>query len=107
MTWVNIEEIPITKTFKPFDIVQLSCGSVGMVSEVNINQCQPDVKQQIKYSLIPLAGPNTTVAWFYHSDLKYCCNIMLKIAQKMCHAHGQNQEFVQTILNIKDTRPTL
>ena len=107
MTWVDLKKIPIEKTFKPFDVVQLPCGSVSMVSEVSINQCQPDVEDQIKYSLIPLVGPNTVTAWFQHHELKYCCNIMLVLAQQMCHPHGQNRSHVKTILNIDDTRPTL
>jgi len=49
---------------KPFDLVTDRQGSVGFISEVDINNCQPGPKNQISYSVIWLIGKQSKVAWW-------------------------------------------
>lgn len=94
----QVTEETLKEAYKPFDIVSDSNGSVGFIREVSVNSCQPD-GHQISYAIEWLFGSTVKVAWFDHSELKRHCNLMLKIAEGLCHPFGNNKEYVSKLIS--------
>lgn len=86
-------------SYKPFDIVEDAEGNVGFISEVNVNDCQPE-GHQISYSVtwLKLNGSPYN-AWWDHSDLTRHCNLFVKIAESTCHPAGSNAKWAKTVLS--------
>ncbi len=94
-----VTEDSMKKSYKPFDIVSDKDGNVGMIREVSVNSCQESFESQISYAIAWLTGDMGKVAWFNHGELKRHCNIMLKIAEEMCHPMGGNARKVESLFS--------
>jgi hypothetical protein len=94
----EVKETTLIGALKPFDIVSIENGAVGYVREVSVNDCQADAKNQIRYAVNWLIGYGKT-AWWDHNDLKYHCNLFVKIAEDACHNMGRNEARVQELFN--------
>jgi hypothetical protein len=73
---------------RPYDVVKHKDGSVGVVTEVNINSCQPELKHQLSYSVSWFFGSTLHNSWFDHEDLEQGGNIFLTIAKRSCSTGG-------------------
>lgn len=82
---------------KPFDIISNSKGDVGIISEVYINKCQPNILHQINYSVIWLTGNEDKVAWYEHTEVIKHCNLMVKIAKEMYNPFSSNPESINDL----------
>lgn len=59
------------------DVVEcVETGSIGMITEVSINSCQPSVYYQLSYSCrwiestIPASSIGMRLAWYYQDQIK-------------------------------------
>jgi hypothetical protein len=93
----TVTEESLRKAYKPLDIVSDKHGNVGMIQEVSVNNCQESFDWQISYSVTWLTGSERKVAWFHHDELQRHCNLMLKIAENMCHPMGNNARKVESL----------
>lgn len=91
----EISEETLKNCYKPYDIVTDKNGNVGFIQEVSFNTCQPEEYQK-PYAVNWITGDNTKHAWFDHSELKYHCNLFVKIAESSCHAF--NPMWVQKLM---------
>lgn len=100
----EVTKASLKKALKPFDIVETKAGSIGFIKEVGVNHSQDSFAHQISYSVVwivvsVLEDGEPHNAWWSHSELKFHCNIMIKIAEEMCHNFGDNSEHVQKLFN--------
>lgn len=94
----EVTEKTLKDALKPFDIISIKNGSVGYITEVSVNTCQP-TGHQIGYSITWLVGNENKSAWWDHEELTFHCNIFIKIAEDCCHNIGRNQGMVQKLFN--------
>jgi len=95
----NVKIETIKNTYNPFDIVTNSKGDVGYISEVNINDCQPEEKDQISYAVNWLVGNELKRAWWDHDELTAHCNLFVEIAGEACHPSGGGQHKIPLLFN--------
>jgi hypothetical protein len=95
----EITKQTLTKALKPFDIVSDEKGNVGIVQEVGVNPCQDGFDSQISYAVEWITGTGSKHAWYDHGELKFHCNIFVKIAEMACHPMGNNAYFVKHLFN--------
>ncbi len=93
----TISEKTMNEAYKPFDIVSIENGSVGYINEVSVNTCQDDPMEQLKYSITWLYGDNDKNAWWYGYELRYHCNLFIKIAEETCNTNSNNDKYVKTL----------
>ena len=93
----EVTEKTLKEAYKPFDLITDKDRNVGIITEVNVNRCQPE-PYQISYSVEWLIGSSKT-AWWEHKDLKKHCNIFVKIAECTCYPFGQNQGDVKKLMS--------
>lgn len=110
----TIKKETLNWAYKPFDVVtnsdkgKLKFGDamdVGLIREVNVNNCQDEPKHQITYAVNWLILNDRKLvksAWFDHDELTYHCNLLIEIAKMACHPFGHNKEHVQTLFNAMD-----
>lgn len=91
-------EETLKRAFKPFDIVTDGNGNIGLIREVNVNECQEGFDDQISYTVNWLIGDETKVAWFKHNELKSHSNILIKIAEMSCNPLGNNKYHVTKLI---------
>lgn len=97
----EVKQETLINAYKPFDVVTNEEGDVGFVSEVSVNDCQDHPKHQISYHITWLVGRSYN-AWWDHEKLTLHSNLMIKIAECMCHPMGHNSKHVETLFkNIK------
>lgn len=91
-------EETLKKAFKPYDIVTDKDGNVGFISEVNVNECQDDFDDQIRYSVNWMIGEGNKSAWYKHPELTSHCNMLIKIAEQSCNPLGNNKYHVTKLM---------
>lgn len=82
----TIKKLTLTQAFKPFDIVSDEHGNVGYIQETHLNDSQDNPIHQVSYSVQwlvivkndPYGGLKH--AWYQKDELKYHCNLFVKIA---------------------------
>jgi hypothetical protein len=83
------------KAHRPFTIVRLNDGSVGLINEVSINHCQDKIDHQIGYSVLWFHNAtDNRNAWWKHKELNTCKvgNLFDMIAEASCHPFGGNSK---------------
>ena len=93
-----VTEETLNKVYRPFDLAKLKCGSIVMIEEVSINDCQERFEHQVSYSVSTLCGSNKICAWFCHDELDVFGNIMNIIAIAMTNDQGSNERWVKKLL---------
>ncbi len=94
----NTSKKSLKESFKPFDIISDKKGSLGLIQEVSVNQCQPE-PYQISYSIRWFYGPQTKFAWFQKEDLVKHGNLFIIIAEMTCHPFGGNKSKVKNLFD--------
>ena len=87
----------LKKCFLPFDVVSDKDGNVGLIQEVNLNDCQPEAEDQVSYSVCWLVGRARKVAWFRHAELDRHSNIFEKISEMSCHPFGRGKNAISIL----------
>lgn len=93
----EVTQETLIKAFKPYDIITDKNGNVGIITEVNVNECQEGFDNQISYSVEWLVGIGDKNAWYIHEELKSHCNMLIKIAEFSCHPFGCNKSKVKSL----------
>lgn len=96
----KVSKLTINNAHKPFDVVSISNGSVGIIREVSVNVCQPE-PHQISYSVMWLVGDEIKAAWWNHSELTVHKNLFVVLAECACHPFGNNREWVKVLMGRK------
>ena len=97
----EVTEQTINEALKPFDVVECNeTGSVGIISEVSVNESQDNPYWQIQYSVKWLTGEQEKSAWFGKCDIEKSCNLFQVIAELSCHPMGQNEKWVKKLINL-------
>jgi len=94
----KVTEDTLQWAYKPYDVVTDKDGCVGVIKEVDVNDCQTTPEHQISYAVMWLVGDNWKGAWFCHEELTLHCNLFVKIAQMSCGPSG-NSHKVQSLFN--------
>ena len=85
--WKNISEETINEAHKPFDVVTNKKGDVGYIKEVNLNDCQTEIRWQRSYHVKWLVGDEFKVAWFEHEELEVYFNLLISIPRIVTGKH--------------------
>lgn len=90
----------VARARMPFDVVRHENGSVGFITEVNINDCQPELKHQLSYGIYWFAGSDLHFAWWDHDDpnLTFHENLFEALASLMAHPFGAGVESFHKLL---------
>ena len=102
----KVEKETLETAYKPYDVVSDCYGNVGFVQEVSILDSQP-TQNQVSYVVNWLTGDRTKMAWFKHKELRYHCNIFVKIAESSCHPAGRSGKWVIELLGTGGSRKEL
>ena len=98
----EITKEDLARVYNPFDVVTNSLGSVGYISEVNINECQEVFKHQVSYAVEWLVVQQANHrdnrhAWFEHEELTVHNNLFSIIAKGACHPFGSGRRTVEML----------
>lgn len=95
----KITQKTMAEAFRPFDIVRSvkKPECIGMIAEVDLNNCQSDPIHQVSYRIQWFVG-NLHNAWFDNNELEYVDNVMETIAKTMCHPLGSSSKHVRSLM---------
>lgn len=89
----------LKKAYKPFDLVSDKNGNVGIIQEVDVNDCQEEPEHQISYAVEWLIGRGDKHAWYSTDELTSHCNLFVRIAECACHPMGSSSTSVKSLFN--------
>lgn len=98
----EVKDSTYKKAYKPFDVVETKDGSVGMITEVSINDGQESFHSQVSYAVEFFIEKSTNLkhAWWDHNELKVHSNVMVVVAKSMCHPAGGSYNHYDKLLGV-------
>ena len=90
----------LAKARRPFDVVRYKDGAVGFITEVNINDAQPELEHQLSYAIHWLCGSDLHFAWWAHDTpgLTFHENLFEVFAAHMAHPFGCGRTSLERVL---------